>query len=120
MAKVTINLDKFKCLDRHEIKGGGDDLYIKYKVNGESRDHRYPSGSTCGVTDLQEGKSWDLDLPIDFVDSLVVSLYDQDTGMTGNYDDFLGDATFRPGDDLSNPRIIEGDGGKYELHCSWA
>lgn len=116
--KVTINLERFYCVDRHESKGGGDDLYIKYKVDGGSMDRRYPGGSTCGVTNLPEGQSWNLNLPLEFSSSLVVSLYDQDSGL-GKYDDFLGSVTFRPEDDLSAPRTVKGDGGEYKLYTHW-
>ena len=115
--KFTIILDSFTCNHRHESKGGGDDLYITYKIDGGSRSYRYPAHGT-GVTDLSERQSWNLDYHIEFSESLVVSLYDQDT--FPQPDDFLGSTTFRPGDDSHEDRILIGDDGEYKLSFHWA
>ncbi len=103
---VTINLDRIVC--EGEPGQGGADIYIKYKVDGQDFDHRYPEGNDVGVNNITGGQSWDLNYPIEFSDTLVVSLYDRDTLMGS--DDFLGSITFHPGEDLSSPRHFAPDG----------
>ena len=118
--KTKIILTKVKCIEPHEKKGGGDDLYIKYTVDGGgigiTDTKRFPSGfNTTGISDISEGGEWITDLFIEFQDSVVVELFDKDTAVVGSADDLLFNTTYLSDEEL-DPVRIGGNSCEYELH----
>lgn len=116
MPDVTVRLEKFVCTAQGDGSKDGDDLYIKYIIDSNAIDQRFPAGDSVGISDIKPNQEWRLDFPISFKNTLVVSLHDKDTGDN----DFLGSATYTKDDDLpGSPRLFEQRKGHYELYARW-
>jgi len=105
---VTIMLTQIKCNNTSEI--GHDEVYIKYSIDG-GREKRYPAK---GYQSLADGEVWpNINLPINYKNTVVVGLYDSDTGK----DDFLGSYTYNT-DDASQTEqhtVSNSNGANYTL-----
>ena len=67
---------------------------------------------------MPKGESWNLDYPITFSKTLVVTLWDQE-GLLGGKDDDLGSKTFRPEDNLDQPFSFKTEYSEYHLYAHW-
>ena len=106
MAATNIELKSIKCVNTSEP--GSDEVYIKYSEDGGLQ-NRYPS---AGYYSLSDGEVWEVNLPLSFKESVVVALYDNDTGN----DDFLVSHTYYPDD--PQPEVVRMDnpnGAIYEF-----
>lgn len=103
---TNIILTTITCINTSEP--GSDEVYIKYIEDG-GREQRFPTSSYHSMSD---GDKWNVNLPLSFKESAVVSLADNDTGG----DDHLGSHTYQPGD--PQPETVEisnTNGAKYTL-----
>jgi hypothetical protein len=85
---TSIELTTITCISTSE--SGHDEVYIKYSVDG-GRDQRFPD---TGYHSMTKGDVWNVDIPLSFKESAVVSLFDNDLG----HDEFLGSHTYYPTD----------------------
>lgn len=107
MAATNIELEIIKCINTSEP--GSDEVYIRYSEDG-GLNKRYPDS---GYHSLSDGEVWEVNLPLSFKESVVVSLHDNDSGN----DDFLGSHTYYPGDPQpEGVKVDNPNGAIYELH----
>lgn len=81
----TIKLAAIECTRLGEAGKRGDDLYIKYTVDGASREVRFPDSYVAGRMDIKKGESWTLGLSISYEKTLRIDLYDEDRTSSNDY-----------------------------------
>ncbi len=115
MAKTTIWLRKVICDAQGETGKGGDDLFIKYAVDGGTRDFRYPEGSGSGHPDTKKGDVWKVNLQIEYSSTVRIDLYDNDTFPQAG--EFLGSHSYSAGDAATVQTFDTGspNNGKYRF-----
>lgn len=104
---TNIILQTVTCVSTSE--SGSDEVYIKYSEDG-GRENRFPSSN---YHSMSKGDVWDVNLPLSFKETAVVSLYDNDLG----HDEFLGSYTYHSND--PQPETVTAsntNGAVYHLH----
>lgn len=103
---TNIELTTITCGNTSEA--GSDEVYIKYSIDGD-RDKRFPDS---GYHSMSDGDTWDVNLPLSFKESAVVSLYDRDPAG----DDFLGSHSYAPSDPQpESVTVSNSNGASYKL-----
>jgi hypothetical protein len=107
--KNELTINKFVCTNKGERTG--DDLYLKYTVDGGSlgRERFPPKGH--GKQNVIPGDVWDVDLSIYFDETVTIELYDGDIGK----DQFLDSRTFSDGDPEHDRKQMGQREGRYNL-----
>ena len=110
---TTIALTKITCL--HTSGATSDEVYFTYSIDG-GRAQRFPDH---GNHQMKEGDTWDMILPLDFRESVLIQLYEEDT--FPNEDDSLGEHTYLPNDPQPADITLSGDdNAQYVLHTEGA
>lgn len=110
-SSTTITLQNIHCTTTSESPRK-DELYIKYSADG-GKEKTYPDK---GYYSIDDGGTWETDLPMTFKDYLVVSLFDADNFPNG--DDNLGSHTYHNTDPqpASEPVNNNSNGARYTLN----
>ena len=103
----VVTLNRITCT--HKGERSGDDLYIKYIVDGGRQERFPPKGN--GKGNMKRGDTWAMDFPLYFDQSVVIELYDGDVGR----DQYLGSTTYRKDDPEKEVRHLGQRDGDYEL-----
>lgn len=107
---VTLYLQKITCQNTSEV--GNDEVYIKYIADG-GREQRFPASGYHSM-DSKNDDVWVVNLPMTYKETLVIGLYDSDTGK----DDSLGSHTYDTADASKNEQnpVSNPNGAAYTLY----
>lgn len=116
--KLQLTLSYVHCSVTGDHQNNGDDLYIKYRADSQTIDTRYPTDKgSAFVYDLKAGQNGEIDIIIEFTNSVRVELYDVD----GAGDESLGSVTYSTEDPLDMELVNDTNSphdGQYQFYST--